>query len=306
MATFALYNYEFELSLPMYDEKDIFDGKRPSEIAKESFAKKQDVFGKLLQDDYQDNSTLKYKSKKGKDYKHKWLAQPADGIYIFRLLSDHKRKVHDEDLKASSVDDYSGCRVIFDNREGIQRLAIEMNTKAFRNLSQSEDILARGINNYLEKEFFIKIRLEHLLTAAKFWEIVHDKLSYPKGFKELSLYLPPVNLERLSKHLDKILSEARQHLGSDSKLVYKAPPGTVLNLDDKDEWTHQMVEDMSEVGGDATMTLNPFGGKKIVVNKNNYRTFNISDNSLDGIENGTPNLFGSGMDEVKAKLKAGI
>ena len=216
MATFALYNYEFEISLPDDTTPTLFGGESPVVAAKENFNRRQDVFAELLNHDQDGTTSIAYNSKNGKqDYKHKWLMKPQDGIYYFRLLHEHKRKLHDEDLREHPAEDYTGCRVFFDNRKGIQRLAIERNA-SFGKLSTVEDILARGLNDALEKRLFLKVRLEHLLKPSRFWEIVGDRQSYPKGFSKMNLYFPPLNLERLSEHLDFIINKGRETLGSDS------------------------------------------------------------------------------------------
>ena len=192
MATFALYNYEFEISLPDDTTPDLFGNVSPITTAKANFDRRQKVFDELLGNDHDGSKPITYLSKNGKQtYKHKWLMKPQDGIYYFRLLHEHKRKLHDEDLREHPAEDYTGCRVFFDNRKGIQRLAIEMNS-AFKQLTTVENILSRGLNDALKSRYYVKVRLEHLLKPSHFWEIVEDKISYPKGFSKMMLYFPPL------------------------------------------------------------------------------------------------------------------
>ena len=304
MATFALYNYEFEISLPDDHTPDLFSKVPPTVTAKANFDRRQKVFDELLGNDHDGSKPITFLSKNGKQtYKHKWLMKPQDGIYYFRLLHEHKRKLHDEDLREHPAEDYTGCRVFFDNRKGIQRLAIERNA-SFGKLSTVEDILARGLNDALEKRLFLKVRLEHLLKPSRFWEIVGDRQSYPKGFSKMNLYFPPLNLERLSEHLDFIINKGRETLGSDSTVSFKAPRGTSLSLDPNDEWTSNMVTSASAIGGNDAITLYPIGKKKVQVGQDNYEEINLPDDKLNQIEHGDMGLFG--LDDVKAKLKSGI
>ncbi|WP_288152644.1 hypothetical protein [uncultured Prevotella sp.] len=304
MATFALYNYEFEISLPDDTTPTLFGGESPVVAAKENFNRRQDVFAELLNHDQDGTTPIAYNSKNGKqDYKHKWLMKPQDGIYYFRLLHEHKIKLHDEDMNEHPAGDFLGCRVFFDNRDGIQRLAIEMNS-SFGKLSTVEDILARGLNEAMGKRYFLKVRLEHLLKPSRFWEIVCDRTSYPKGFSKMNLYFPPINLERLSEHIDYIINKGRATLGSDSTVSFKAPSGTALSLDPKDEWTNNMVTSASAIGGNDAITLFPIGKKKVQVGHDNYEEINLSDDKLNQIEHGDMGLFG--LDDIKAKLKTGI
>lgn len=304
MANFALYNYEFEISLPDDLTPDLFGHASPATTAKANFERRQKVFDELLGNDHDGSKPITYLSKNGKlTYKHKWLMKPQDGIYYFRLLHEHKRKLHDEDLREHPAEDYTGCRVFFDNREGIQRLAIEMNA-SFGKLSTAEAILSRGLNEAMGKRYFLKVRLEHLLKPSRFWEIVGDRTSYPKGFSKMNLYFPPINLERLSEHIDYIINKGRATLGSDSTVSFKAPSGTALSLDPKDEWTNNMVTSASAIGGNDAITLFPIGKKKVQVGHDNYEEINLSDDKLNQIEHGDMGLFG--LDDIKAKLKTGI
>lgn len=304
MATFALYNYEFEISLPADTTPDLFGHASPTVTAKANFDRRQDVFDELLSNDHDGSKPITYLSKNGKQtYKHKWLMKPQDGIYYFRLLHEHKRKLHDEDLREHPAEDYTGCRVFFDNRKGIQRLAIEMNS-AFKQLTTVENILSRGLNDALKSRYYVKVRLEHLLKPSHFWEIVEDKISYPKGFSKMVLYFPPVNLPRLSEHIDFVVNGGRKALESDSTVIYKAQGGSSLNIDKKDAWTKGIVESASAIGGDDAISLYPVGGKKIKVGHDNYDYINISDEMLRNLEQGQTSLFA--LDDIKAQLKKGI
>lgn len=74
MATFALYNYEFEISLPDDPTPDLFGHASPVTTAKANFERRQKVFDELLGNDHDGSKPITYLSRNGKlTYKHKWL-----------------------------------------------------------------------------------------------------------------------------------------------------------------------------------------------------------------------------------------
>lgn len=77
MATFALYNYEFE-QLP---DDDFFGQPLRKKLSEESFAHRQARFGQLLMDDYSGTKPLIYANKRGTQYIHQFIAKPDDGIF---------------------------------------------------------------------------------------------------------------------------------------------------------------------------------------------------------------------------------
>ena len=190
MATFALYNYEFE-QLP---DDDFFGKPLRKQLSDESFAHRQARFGQLLMDDYSGTKPLIYANKRGTQYIHQFIAKPDDGIFAMMLLNNHKRTTHDKSLQPHSIDDYRRCIVFVDNRPGIQRLAIEVNPAAFTKLSTVENILFHTLSVALASRFAITIRLEHLFQAARFWDIVGDYSLTLKDSKRLYSVGPSLTL----------------------------------------------------------------------------------------------------------------
>lgn len=190
MATFALYNYEFE-QLP---DDDFFGKPLRKQLSEESFAHRQARFGQLLMDDYSGTNPLIYANKRGAQYIHQFIAKPDDGIFAMMLLNNHKRTTHDKSLQPHSIDDYRRCIVFVDNRPGIQRLAIEVNPAAFTKLSTVENILFHTLSVALASRFAITIRLEHLFQPARFWDIVGDYSLTLKDSKRLYSVGPSLTL----------------------------------------------------------------------------------------------------------------
>ena len=276
MATFALYNYEFE-QLP---DDDFFGKPLRKQLSDESFAHRQARFGQLLMDDYSGTKPLIYANKRGTQYIHQFIAKPDDGIFAMMLLNNHKRTTHDKSLQPHSIDDYRRCIVFVDNRPGIQRLAIEVNPAAFTKLSTVENILFHTLSVALASRFAITIRLEHLFQAARFWDIVGDSFTYPKGFQKVVFSWPKPNLDRINKRIE-FIRGARMGTKSKICIIADARKGFSAVIDKQDEWLTGMVDAASEVGGDGSITLLPNGMKRtILVGKDSYKYVNFSDATI--------------------------
>ena len=276
MATFALYNYEFE-QLP---DDDFFGKPLRKQLSDESFAHRQARFGQLLMDDYSGTKPLIYANKRGTQYIHQFIAKPDDGIFAMMLLNNHKRTTHDKSLQPHRIDDYRRCIVFVDNRPGIQRLAIAVNPAAFTKLSTVENILFHTLSVALASRFAITIRLEHLFQAARFWDIVGDSFTYPKGFQKVVFSWPKPNLDRINKRIE-FIRGARMGTKSKICIIADARKGFSAVIDKQDEWLTGMVDAASEVGGDGSITLLPNGMKRtILVGKDSYKYVNFSDATI--------------------------
>lgn len=305
MATFALYNYQFD----MLPEETFFDKPLRKELSEESFAHRRERFAEILMDDYNGKHPLTFANKRGTQYVHQWLAEPSDGIFALMLLNNHKRKVHDLQLKENRVDDWRRCIVIFDNRNDgevdIQRLAIEENKTAFQSVKSVENILANTLTVALASRFAITIRLEHLFNASRFWQIVSDSLNYPKGFRRIEYKWEKPNLDRIAKRLE-FIHAGRKATNSAVSVVTDAGKGSRLKIDENDEWTKDMVNMASDDG--ASISIKPNGKRhKILVGQDSYRFTDIPDSTIGQFSSTDPTLFPSeGNQTITKILETGI
>lgn len=305
MMTFALYNFEFEIDLPVRESVDAFSGKSDAKTAKENFDKRQQLFSDLLDRDYNGLLTIPYTRKRGNSsYLRKWIAQPRDDMFVFRLINDHRRKLRDRDEKAYKADDFLGCYIIVDNYAGHQVIAIEDKPSAIGALSVTEDVLARAFNALL-KDVYLKVRLEHIYDPATFWEIVGDHERYPKGFSSVKFNFPKPNLARfrlISKKLRDMIEDTGKGFQSDTTITMHKP-----HLDRDDETQAAYVNLSAEIGGDKSAILYPVGGNKVCVGQNHYRRVSIPDSVMDNLRDGSPTLFSqSPLDDIRAIIRQNV
>ena len=313
MATFAIFNYQFDKIIE-HTRQGEFEGMGSVVMTTdEAFPQRQNIFGEILSKDFKKENAkdvIRFKNGHGtKEYIHRHLMPPTDDIIVMRVANRKTQTIVDEELRDKHVDDYQNCIVMIDNRPGIQRIMIENKKVAFRDVRQLARILTYTFNVLL-KQYSLKIRLEHLQDKRMFWQYANDQRVYPMGFYKCSIRMPYPNLERLKKVYDRLFCRARESFDSRIDFDFVAPEGGQIRLDEKDPYQAEMIEWLLEdAGAELKLFSNMAKRTPIPVGENSYRVVTVSDKTImrlteDAVNN---DLFGSAaLDEVKRKLKTGI
>lgn len=307
MATFALYNFEFDICLPNDDEKDLFEKDSPLKLAKANFDKKQLILDEILQKDITNESSLSFTNRRNTiSYIHEYLFEPKDGIYVILLKNNKKAQVHDEYLKSHKVDDYYGCKVIIDNSEGIQLIAIEDKQTAIGKLPTTAGVIERALNKAL-KSRYLRIRLENQYDSSSFWDIVNNKRDYPKGFQKVILKFQRKNLARLVNKKNKIarfFDETREQFDAEVIAEFNMPKGAgPMPLSEQNETQFECVEAAVDTGGPDSVILKPVGKAAIKIGQNNYITFTIPDYIYEGNNTNSPDIFTQPWEVIKSSIE---
>lgn len=310
MAIFQLYNYQFG-KIVSEETNNLFNEKTAKEISEENFPLRQEIFGKLFKNDYDRTSPIVFTNiSASKDYAHKHLMPPTDGIIILRVANVRKRQIVQSDFKVKQEADFINCLIIIDNRDGIQRIAIEQNKSVFKDINTLVNIFKHSINKIL-RPYGLLIELYQLQNSCDFWRCVNDKREYPNGFYKLIFKLPHLNLDRLTKKIDKIATLARKSYDSDMTIEMTANKGGSLNLSENDPLQKAQIEYMTEDLGGNSVIMVPADNKrsKINIRTMSQKTTSISNTIFTQIQEDAAGntLFKSdALDEVKRKTTIGI
>lgn len=313
MATYAIFNYQFDKIIEHARQSEFKGMESIVLAAEEAFPMRQEIFGGILTGDYRKGSAgdvVHFRNGHGtKEYIHRHLIPPTDGIFIMRIANRKTQTIVDAELREKHVDDYQNCIVMIDNREGIQRILIESKKAAFRDVRQLAGIMSYTFNRLLAR-YSLRIRLEHLQDSRHFWAYVNDRRAYPMGFYKVAFRLPYPNLERLKKVYDRLFSEARESFDTRIDMDFVAQEGGSVRLDEKNEYQKELMEYlMDDAGAEVKLYANTAKRTPIRVGEHSYRTVTVSGKTLMRVVEDAINnvLFGSAaLDEVKAKLKTGI
>ena len=296
---FAIYNYNFlriiepnkqlQLEFPEWQKVDV----------EESFENRQQMFGDILQSDY--HTPYQFESARGKQYWHRQVVKPQDEVYVMRVANVTNVTITDEQLKSKDYADYRNCLVIVDNRPGIQRVAIERKTKAFSDTKTVAGILETSLCKLLRQKL-LKVKLTAVYGTNVFWTTLND---YPDGFRKVRFHFPPLNLERLTKVMDKYLKTAREDWDSDLDFSFGANEGGVVKIDPDTERQRALVKGAS--GGGVWIEMYPKGKRRpVYCGKNQFVVMNVDSEVFDELvsdQRVIPNVGSSAMDKVKQFMK---
>ena len=313
MATYAIFNYQFDKIIEHAQQKEIEGMESVVMTADESFPQRQKIFGDILCKDFRKKRTedvIHFKNGHGpKEYIHRHLIPPTDDILVMRVANRKTQTIVDAELKEKHVDDYQNCIVMIDNRPGIQRILIENKKAAFSDVKQVAGILTYTFNVLLSR-YSLKIRLDHLQDKRMFWQYAKDLRGYPQGFHKCIVRLPYLNLERLKKVYDRLFSKARESFDSSIDFAIVAPEGGQIRLDENDPYQSETIGWlMEDAGADVKLFSNTAKRTPILVGAKSYRVVMVSEKTITRLMEDAVNndLFGSAaLDEVKRKLKTGI
>lgn len=313
MATFAIFNYQFEKIIEHSRQLKIEGMDTVEMSAEKAFPQRQKILGELLDKDYNkatSDDVIHFKNEHGpREYIHRHLMPPTDDMVIMRVANRKTQTVVDIELKEKKIEDYQNCIVVIDNRDGIQRILIENKKKAFSDVRQVANILTYTFNHLLVR-YSLKIRLDHLQDNRVFWQYVNDQLTYPNGFHKVYFHLPYPNLDRLKKVYDNLFNKARESFDTSIDLNFVAPDGGQVRLDENDAYQKKTIEWlMEDAGADIKLYSNASKKTPIPVGEKSFRVVTISDTTFIRVSEDAAggDLFGStALDEVKRKTKTGI
>lgn len=296
---FAIYNYNFlriiepnkqlRMEFPEWQVVDV----------EESFNNRQDLLGNILLSDY--NTPYQFENAKKKKYWHVQVVKPQDEVYVMRVANVTNVTITDEHLKSKKYADYRNCLVIIDNRPGIQRIAIERKTKAFSDTKTVAGILEASLCKLLSQNL-LKVKLTAVYDTNVFWTTLND---YPDGFRKVRFHFPHLNLERLTKVMDKYLKTAREDWDSDLDFSFGANEGGVVKIDPNNERQRALVEGASGTG--IWIEMYPKEKRRpVFCGKNQFVVMGIDSKVFEELvsnEQVIPEVGQSAMDKVKLFMK---
>lgn len=249
MSTYAIYTYQFERIIrSAHRQLEIENFPSPG-CTDEEWEKRQETF----QTFFNTNVPVvrrQYSTGKSTFVYDTIFVEGNVSIMKFGRLS--RKSFTDVKLNDHTVEDYPWCYVIFDNRDGIQRMLIEQKPSAWPNsptITGTKKVaraLAMIFDKWLstQKGMHFNFGDGPVFKSNDFWEYVKH---YPKGFSRVHFSLPPLNLGRLASLGDNFLS-IRQETGGGIDTDLKAPKGGVLTLTPENPQTQSLVDLHSACG----------------------------------------------------------
>ena len=300
MSKFAIYNYNFLRIIEPNEEHQLEFPDWENVNVKESFENLQQLLEELLLADFE--KPFPFENARKKPYWHKQIVKPQDNVYVMRVANVTNVTITDEHLLSQKYADYRNCLVIIDNRPGIQRIAIEQKTMAFSHTKTVANILEASFCKLLKCKL-LKVKLSAVYGTNVFWETLGK---YPKGFSKVTFHFPHLNLDRLTKVMDKYLTTAREDWDSDLDFTFGANEGGAVKIDRNNQRQTALIAGASSAGAWIKMLPKGEKGKAILCGKDQYVVRELDSEVFNDLAIGAQPLPGMGqsaMDKVKVFMK---
>lgn len=222
-------------------------------FAQERWAERQQLLGKLLETDESMEFLWHGKSKEGtadkpkRVYKHKvYHITDAPDIVVMRI-ANVKEMVIEKDFHSETIEHNPSCFVIFDNRNGCRRLAIQKLATSFKSTDLVRKILQKGLGDRM-KEHYIGLEMSAQRYPKDFYSMWRAKEHHTARLRfNIAARTDFSSSERTSDHslVGHILAleEASNASGYKSAIdVAARDKGGVLYVDESSEYIRSLVE----------------------------------------------------------------
>lgn len=174
-------------------------------------------------------------------------------IGVNRALNHNK-----SDFTQEKIEDWPSFLVVFNNEPDIQKIAIQLNRKAFAESGTIANFIEETVNNYLSN-YHLKTHLKPMFTTRDFWDIV-DK--HPEDITQAVFRMVSPNMSNISKSLSLDLKLLNQTTNTDeTTLELNSDKSSFLSLDRGNDFIGSLVDYASEGGGDIALKIKGAKGK---------------------------------------------
>ncbi len=249
MSAFAIYTYRFEQIKQSNKSEQYLEAFPTPYCTDEVFEKRLELFRTFFKKDIPIEQRTFQKGRSTYVYDTIFI-EGNTAIMKFGRLS--KKSYTDIKLNDHKIEDYPWCYVVWDNRDGIQRMFIEQKTSAWKNSEKSTGTMKVAvalkfiIDKWMTNKHGIHFEIGDgpVYKSDDFWDYVKR---YPQGFSRVHFSFPPPNLGRLMTLGDN-LNTLREETGGAVDADLKAPKGGILKLDKANPQTQSLVDLHSACG----------------------------------------------------------
>lgn len=239
MPQFEIYTYQFQRILKCAQTELKFDGIPSMSCTDEQWKNRQALFATC----FGPNVNLNFKI--GKSSLLYEIVYNENNIIVMHLANEKNKNINGKDFKRKVTKDYPWCWVIFDNRNGIQRMLISKNREAWTNTGVPANIIYKTFDKLmLNFGMHFSAGDRPVYHKQEFWDAINNS---PNGVNRILFKFPPTNLGRLMNLADNI-DNVRNETGGGVNVDLIAPTGGVLCLTKDNVQTDSMVEFGSAAG----------------------------------------------------------
>jgi hypothetical protein len=180
------------------------------------------------------------------------IDSPSKDIIVLRLGASRGLKRETRDFEKEVVDNFPSAVIVFNNNPESQKVAIEIEYKAFRSTATIAEILEHNLNNALRK-YNLHVSFQPTFDKYKFWNLVDQ---YPRRITETEFRMISPNMSNISKNLKVDLAGWNQITNTQiTKVALKSDKNSSLTFKEGDEPVTSFVDYSSEGGGNIKLRI---------------------------------------------------
>jgi hypothetical protein len=264
-ATFVTFRYQLvvDKSLPI----NMFE---KYETAEQIRADKNNIFQRVLTGD-------NFEFKGGNSQLTSKFLYTDNVMSYYRLGVKRTTTLYSQDLLAHSEDNYPNFIIAFNNDPTIQKIAIQSNTSAFKEVNTVSNIIQETLEAQL-KPFNLSFYAEPIYDKQEFWNIVRK---YPKKITQLTFDLISPNMANITKNLQLNLKQLYEDTNTHkTKVELNADKESYLDIKPESKFVNSLVDYSADGGGNIYMRVS--GVRKLLHTAQSPEEFNIDKLLLDG------------------------
>lgn len=264
-ATFETFRYQLvvDKTLPI----NMFE---KYETAEQVRADKNNIFQKVITD-----PAFAFQGG-GADLTSKFLY--SDGVMsYYRLGVKRTTTLYSSDLAPHNEDNYPNFIIAFNNDPTVQKIAIQTNSAAFKDVNTVSNIIQETLEEQL-KLYNLSFYAEPIYDKQEFWQLIKQ---FPKRITQLTFDLISPNMANITKNLKIDLKQLYEDTNTHkTKVELNADKESYLEVKVESKFINSLVDYSADGGGNISMRV--AGVRKLLHTAQSPEEFNIDKQLLDG------------------------
>lgn len=202
----------------------------------------------------------------------------SDGTMIYyKLGGKRSTTLYTKDLSTHSEENYPNLIIAFNNDPTVQKIAIQNNTAAFKELSTVSNIIQETLEEEL-KPYNLSFYTEPIYDKQEFWNLVKK---YPKQITQLTFDLISPNMANITRNLQLNLKQLYEDTNTHkTKVELNADHESYLDIKKESKFVNSLVDYSADGGGNISLKV--AGKRKLLHTAQLPEEFNIDKQLLEG------------------------
>lgn len=240
------------------------------ETAEQVRADKNNIFQKVLT-----GNAFNFRGDKS-ELTSKFLYTDGTMIY-YRLGVKRSATLYNKELSPHSEENYPNLIIAFNNDPDVQKIAIQNNTAAFKEIKTVSNIIQDTLEEELQT-FNLSFYTEPIYDKQEFWKLVKK---YPKQITQVTFDLISPNMANISKNLQLNLKQLYEDTNTHkTKVQLNADQESHLDIKQDSKFVNSLVDYSADGGGNISLQVS--GIRKLLHTAQSPEDFNIDKQLLEG------------------------